>query len=80
MQQPPVATQPQFNQFQQQSQVVPVINDSDLPFADMPDMGALAADPFPPVLHTGMGEPSAPVTGGLPDVNDILAKMRNNIG
>ena len=78
MQQPPVATQPQFNQFQQQA--APVITDADLPFADMPDMGALATDPFPPVLHTGMGEPSAPVTGGLPDVNDILAKMRNNIG
>lgn len=80
MQQPPVATQPQYNQFQQQSQVVPVINDADLPFADMPDMGALAANPFPPVLHTGMGEPSAPVAGGLPDVNEILNRMKNNIG
>ena len=78
MQQPPVATQPQFNQFQQQSQVVPVINDADLPFADMPDMGALAADPFP--VNTTTIPPVAAPTGGLPDVNDILAKMRNNIG
>lgn len=76
----PAQPQGQFNQFAQQSQVVPVINDADLPFADMPDMGALAADPFPPVLHTGMGEPSAPVTGGLPDVNEILNRMKNNIG
>ena len=75
----PAQPQGQFNQFAQQSQVVPVINDSDLPFADMPDMGALAADPFPPVLHTGMGEPSAPMSGGLPDVNEILSRMKNNI-
>ena len=77
MQQPPVATQPQFNQFQQQSQVVPVINDADLPFADMPDMGALAADPFP--VNTTTIPPVATPTGVLPDVNEILSRMKNNI-
>lgn len=87
-QQPVVPQQQgQFNQFAQQSAPVqtphPVINDSDLPFAGMPDVapvpdfGALASDPFPsnqPIV----GAP-APMSGGLPDVNSILEKMKNNI-
>lgn len=83
----PAQPQGQFNQFAPPVQTpYPVINDSDLPFAGMPDVGttpvtavpdfgAIAADPFP--VNTA---PSAPVTGGLPDVSEILAKMKNNIG
>lgn len=83
----PAQPQGQFNQFAQQFAPVqtphPVINDSDLPFAGMPDVapvpdfGALASDPFPsnqPIV----GAP-APMSGGLPDVNSILEKMKNNI-
>ena len=86
----PAQPQGQFNQFAQQpNQSAPVINDSDLPFGDVtngvvtqqpvPDFGAIAADPFP--VNTNTAPPvAAPVTGGLPDVSEILAKMKNNIG
>lgn len=81
----PAQPQGQFNQFAPPVQTpYPVINDSDLPFAGMPDVGttpvtavpdfgALASDPFP--VNT-----QAPMSGGLPDVNSILEKMKNNIG
>ena len=99
-QQPIVAPQQQFVQHPVQNQFAPpvqtpypVINDSDLPFADVvngavvqqpvvpvPDFGAIAADPFPVNTQAPSAPVAAPMSGGLPDVNDILARMKNNIG
>lgn len=90
----PAQPQGQFNQFAPPVQTpYPVINDSDLPFADVvngavvqqpvvpvPDFGAIAADPFPVNTQAPSAPVAAPMSGGLPDVNDILARMKNNIG